>query len=64
MLHARFRDGTAIELRRTSGFLALSPTDGLKNRQGWVGGWGRSMVLGLENGPPIVAVRAIRERVS
>ncbi|MEU8639031.1 hypothetical protein AB0C38_43145 [Amycolatopsis sp. NPDC048633] len=64
MLHARFRDGTAIELSRTSGFLALSPTAGLKNRPGWVGGWGRSMVVGLENGPPTVAVRATRERIS
>ncbi|WP_328458232.1 DUF3592 domain-containing protein [Amycolatopsis sp. NBC_00438] len=63
-LYAGFRDGTAIELRRTSAFLALSPTAGLKNRQGWVGGWGRSMVVGFENGPPVVAVRAIRERVS
>jgi hypothetical protein len=64
MLLARFRDGTVIELRRTSGVLALSPTDGLKNRQGWVGGWGRSMVLGFEKDLPAVGVRAIRERVS
>jgi len=64
VLHARFRDGTAIELRRTSGFLALSPTDGLKNREGWVGGWDRSMVVGFEKDLPVVGVRAIRERVS
>jgi hypothetical protein len=64
LLHAGFRDGTAIELRRTSRFLALSPTAGLKNRQGWVGGCGRSMVVGFENGPPFVAVRTIRERGS
>jgi hypothetical protein len=63
-LHAGFRDGTAVALRRSWALLALSPSAGWKNKQGWVGGWGKSMVVGLENGPYVLAVHAIRERVS
>jgi hypothetical protein len=63
-LHAGFRDGTAVALRRSWAFLGLSPSAGWKNKQGWVGGWGKSMVVGIENGPYVLAVHAIRERVS
>jgi hypothetical protein len=63
-LHAGFRDGTAVALRRSWAFLRLSPSAGWKNKQGWVGGWGKSMVVGIENGPYVLAVHAIRERVS
>jgi hypothetical protein len=63
-LSAEFRDGTAIELRRSWALLRLSPSAGWKNKQAWVGGWGKSMVVGLENGPYVLAVHAIRERIS
>ncbi|WP_284741017.1 DUF3592 domain-containing protein [Amycolatopsis sp. RTGN1] len=63
-LHAGFRDGTAVALRRSWALLRLSPSDGWKNKQGWIGGWGKSMVVGIENGPYVLAVHAIRERVS
>ncbi len=63
-LHTEFRDGTAITLRRSWAFLRLSPSAGWKNKQGWVGGWGKAMVVGTVDGPYVLAVHAIRERVS
>ncbi|MGW5719065.1 hypothetical protein ACWEVP_23035 [Amycolatopsis sp. NPDC003865] len=63
-LAAEFRDGTAVSLGRSWGALALSPSAGWKNRQAWVGGWGKAMVVGDEKGPYVLAVHAIRERVS
>ena len=56
--------GSAVELRRSWALLRLSPSAGWKNKQGWIGGWGKSMVVGLENGPYVLAVHAIRERIS
>ncbi|MEV6626380.1 DUF3592 domain-containing protein [Amycolatopsis sp. NPDC051106] len=63
-LAAKFRDGTDVTLRRSWAFLRLSPSAGWKNKQGWIGGWGKSMVVGIENGPYVLAVHAIRDRVS
>jgi hypothetical protein len=63
-LHTEFRDGTAITLRRSWALLALSPSAGWKNKQAWVGGWGKAMVVGTEDAPYVLAVHAIRERVS
>lgn len=62
-LHTEFRDGTAITLRRSWALLALSPSAGWKNKQAWVGGWGKAMVVGTEDHPYVLAVHAIRERV-
>ncbi|MBE1497308.1 hypothetical protein H4696_004408 [Amycolatopsis lexingtonensis] len=61
-LDSEFRDGSVVALRRSWALLRLSPSAGWKNKQGWVGGWGRSMVVGMENGPYVLAVHAIRER--
>jgi hypothetical protein len=63
-LRAEFRDGTAVALRRSWALLRLSPSAGWKNKQGWIGGWGKSMVVGVEDGPYVLAVHAIRDRVS
>jgi hypothetical protein len=63
-LDSEFRDGSVVALRRSWALLALSPSAGWKNRQVWVGGWGKTMVVGDEKGPYVLAVHAIRERVS
>lgn len=63
-LDAEFRDGTDVTLRRSWAFLRLSPSAGWKNKQAWVGGWGKAMVVGTVDGPYVLAVHAIRERVS
>ncbi|GLY42580.1 hypothetical protein Amsp01_086030 [Amycolatopsis sp. NBRC 101858] len=63
-LDAEFRDGTAVALRRSWALLRLSPSAGWKNKQAWVGGWGKAMVVGTVDGPYVLAVHAIRERVS
>lgn len=63
-LDSEFRDGTTVVLRRSWGLLRLSPSAGWKNRQVWVGGWGRTMVVGDEKGPYVLPVHAVRERVS
>ncbi|SEF33886.1 hypothetical protein SAMN05421837_10789 [Amycolatopsis pretoriensis] len=63
-LDAEFRDGTDVTLRRSWAFLNLSPSAGWKNRPVWVGGWGKTMVVGDEKGPYVLAAHAIRERVS
>ncbi|MFJ9778065.1 DUF3592 domain-containing protein [Amycolatopsis sp. NPDC101161] len=63
-LDAKFRDGTGVTLRRSWAFLRLSPSAGWKNKQAWVGGWGRTMVVGTEDAPYVLAVHATGERVS
>ncbi|MFJ7217196.1 DUF3592 domain-containing protein [Amycolatopsis sp. NPDC098790] len=64
VLHAGFRDGTAIALRRSAAIRALPGMPAWENRQGWVGGWGGSMVVAFEDGPAVLPAYAIRERVS
>jgi hypothetical protein len=63
-LDAKFRDGTDVTLRRSWAFLRLSPSAGWQNKQAWVGGWGKAMVVGTEDRPFVLAVHAIRERGS
>lgn len=63
-LNAKFRDGTEVTLRRSWGALALSSSAGWKNKQVWVGGWDKTMVVAHEDGPYVLAVHALRERVS
>ncbi|WP_372668777.1 DUF3592 domain-containing protein [Amycolatopsis kentuckyensis] len=62
-LHTEFRDGTDATLRRSWAFLRLSPSAGWKNKQAWVGGWGKAMVVGTEDRPYVLAVHAIRDWV-
>ncbi|MEU0794953.1 DUF3592 domain-containing protein [Amycolatopsis sp. NPDC005961] len=63
-LDAEFRDGTAVALRRSWAFLRLSPSAGWKNKQAWVGGRGKAMVVGTVDRPYVLAVHAIRGPVS
>ncbi|VVJ16688.1 Uncharacterised protein [Amycolatopsis camponoti] len=63
-LDAEFRDGTAVVLRRSWALLRLSPSAGWKNKQAWVGGRGKAMVVGTVDRPYVLAVHAIRGPVS
>jgi hypothetical protein len=51
VLHAGFSDGTAVALRRSLSTSGLKAMTGWENRQAWIGGWGKSMVVVFADGP-------------
>ena len=71
LLHAGYRDGTGIALRRSASTHGVAAMSGREDRQAWIGGWGRAMVVVFPHGRrgpgpyavPVYAT-ATRRRVS